>query len=69
MSDPRNRVSPIEPIPLPARRGGRGKPKLLSCVAVSRGLFSYRAFMVAQPLPSLECLPKQAEEQSALRAA
>lgn len=38
-------------------------------IAVSRGLFAYQIFMVVQPLPSLEYLLKEAEEQSALRAA
>jgi hypothetical protein len=37
-------------------------------IALSRGLFSYQIFMVVQPIPSLEYLLNDAQEQSAVRA-
>jgi hypothetical protein len=36
-------------------------------IRVSRGLFSYQIYMVLQPVPSLEYLLRNAEEQSEIR--
>jgi hypothetical protein len=36
---------------------------------VSRGMFSYQIFAVAQPIPSLGYLLRDAQEKSAVRAA
>ncbi len=62
------------PGPFPLAMGNSPLSKTLvrinkALIALSRGLFSYQIFVVAQPLPSLECLLQNAEEQSALRAA
>ncbi len=38
-------------------------------IRVSRGMFSYQIFVVVQPVPSLDYLLRNAEEQSTIRAA
>jgi glycosyltransferase involved in cell wall biosynthesis len=62
------------PGPFPLAIGSARLSRLLvflnkALIRISRGLFSYQIFVVAQPLPSLESLLRNAEEQSLLRAA
>lgn len=61
------------PGPFPLAMGGSRLSRLLvrinkALIRVSRGLFSYQIFVVAQPVPSLDYLLKDAETQSSIRA-
>jgi hypothetical protein len=62
------------PGPFPLAMGGSPLSRLLvrinkALIRVSRGMFSYQIFAVAQPVPSLDYLLLDAQEQSAVRAA
>jgi 2-polyprenyl-3-methyl-5-hydroxy-6-metoxy-1,4-benzoquinol methylase len=61
------------PGPFPLAMGGSPLSRLLlrinkALIWVSRGMFSYQIFVVAQPVPSLDYLLKDAETQSSIRA-
>jgi glycosyltransferase involved in cell wall biosynthesis/2-polyprenyl-3-methyl-5-hydroxy-6-metoxy-1,4-benzoquinol methylase len=60
------------PGPFPLAMGHTRLSRLLvrlnnALIRVSRGLFSYQIYMVLQPVPSLEYLLRNAEEQSEIR--
>jgi hypothetical protein len=62
------------PAPFPLAVANRRLARLLiglnrTLIRLSTGLFSYQAFAVIQPYPSLEYLLQRAEEQSAVRGA
>ena len=62
------------PGPFPLAMGDTWLSRMLlginkALIRVSRGMFSYQIFMVVQPLPSLEYLLRDAQEQSSIRAA
>jgi hypothetical protein len=62
------------PGPFPLAMGKTRLSRMLvrinkALMSLSRGLFSYQIFVVVQPEPSLRYLLREAEEQSALRAA
>jgi Methyltransferase domain len=62
------------PAPFPLALGNTRLSRLLLrlnhlAIRISKGLFSYQIFIVAQPYPSLESLLQDAQEQSSLRAA
>jgi hypothetical protein len=62
------------PGPFPLAMGDTWLSRMLirinkAFIRVSRGMFSYQIFMVVQPLPSLEYLLRDAQEQSSIRAA
>jgi len=61
------------PAPFPLAMGGSWLSRVLvkvnkALIAISRGLFSYQIFVIAQPVPSLDYLLTDAEAQSSLRA-
>jgi hypothetical protein len=61
------------PGPFPLAMGGSRLSRMLvavnkALIAISRGLFSYQIFVVAQPVPSLDYLLQDAETQSSIRA-
>jgi hypothetical protein len=62
------------PGPFPLALGDAWLARLLlrmnrALIGLSRGLFSYQIFMVLKPVPSLDYLLRDAEEQSARRVA